>query len=315
MNRLFIGLAVLILAAACGGRATTGDRQIEVDSSYEDGYTTVIIGQTAWAVPQGMDFQQYPILGRKLTEADVMRMKLRLDVVPAGTVLWNEDHNHRAFWLDTMRKERKVWVDQFGAVVYIEDCGNRAMSPIRVPKCPDRVVCPGPHLAVLGGAAGTGNTPAAALSPDPGGRRGDWDFGWLGDILLFLLGLALLALAVFALAWLIRELVNGYRRGGGVGPRSRPAPIPGVVRPRHFGPRSVQLVFGPVPAPAPPPPPVPVAEFRRFGPFDHISIDDAGAGGYRVTGYNGDQEVPLGTYRWAETENAQDRGEFVIVMV
>jgi len=314
--KLFVMFAFVCSLAACGTQpqaAAIGDREVKVDVGSEPAFTTRNVNGVSWAVPKGMDLERYPILGRKLTPEEVIRMRLRLDVVPPGTVLFNEDPKHRAFWFDTIRKERRVWRNEASEIVYIEDCGNRAMKPLPYSICPTSVVCAGPHIA-----------PAARTTPASDNVVGNADGGYnmpewirllwhgLGNLLLFLLALALLAV-LLALAYFLARLLYDLVRRGGQAP-ANPQPQPVVpVRPRHFGPRPVQPVVGP--APAPPPPPIPVARFHRYGPYDHISNDNAGAEGFRVTGYNGDQEIPLGTFQWAGTENAGDRGEFVIVMV
>lgn len=316
---LVVVLFALVVGIGCTTQpASTGERTIEVSAGSGPAFTTQTINGVSWAVPKGMDLERYPIISRrpnrKLTESEVMGMRLRLSMVPAGTVLHNEDPTHHAFWLDTMRKERKVWVNEAGEVVYIEDCGNRAMVPIPYPICPANVVCAGPHLATTAttgdGTSGNNNTQGASS----GYRISEWIRSLWNGLLNLLMLLAILALiaVLLALAYLLgRELYQVIRYGWGA-PRQPQPVVPAVpVRPRHFGPHPV--VAGP--APAPPPPPIPAATFQRYGPYDHIAIDNAGAQGYRVTGYTGDQETPLGVFQWAETENAGDRGEYVIVMI
>lgn len=280
-----------------------------------------------------MDITNYPILpwkaGRKLSDDDVIRMKLRLDVIPAGTVVWNEDPKHHAFWLDTIRKDRKGWFNEADELVYIEDCANRAMYPrpefsydgplYQLVERPDDEAVPAPTPEQGGGGANNGSS---ELSNGSGFRM----WGWLGDLwnglgnlLLFLAALALLAL-LGALAYLFWRWLADWVQGGG----SRNNPPPPAPAP------PVQQAVPPAPRPTPPatPPvtavttqtekgapavvPQPRATWAQYGPYDHIEdIEDAGKNGYFVNVTENGEALRLGPFHHARTENAGSEGEYL----
>ncbi len=327
MKRMIGLFFLLALIVGCSNplQETTGPREIPVAVTAEDIFTTSMIGGVAWAVPEGMDIQQYPIIqratkGRKLTAAEANRMGLHQRIAPAGTVLWNEDPRAKAFWLDTLDKDRMVWVNEADEIVYIVDCGNRAMEPKKKQSCPSDVTCPGPHLASSPGSnPGTGNvatnggsgflgiTPARS---EGGFLNGLWNM--MKDLFWLLLSLLLIILMVAIALWILREVVRWLQGSGGrhypvPAPLPMPAPRPSRLR-RPMGPRPATPVAAPVATP------LPESSFQRFGPYDHVALDNDGEAGFRVTGFNGDQEIPLGSYRWAETENAGTSGEYVWVM-
>lgn len=335
-----LALVVLMVGVGCGSPQPepSTERYTEVIPGVESLYTKEMVRGVEWAVPKGMDIGRYPILpprpNRRLTEAEVRDMGLHRETRPAGTVLWNEIPGSRHFALDTLRTTRGVWVNEAGEVVYIEDCANRAMDPMTPLSYPtdgplySRSVNDANGGGILGGGPVADN-PSATDGNSAADGNGSWIPGWvrsffggigtllgglfgiLDDLLWLLLiialGLMLIGAIVSLWEWLMRQLRGGTAPAAPVTPVAQVVP-PTPGRRRHFGPRPAAA-----PAATPVAPPEPVATFRRFGPYDDVQVNNAGADGFQVTAYNGDQEIPLGVFQWAEVEPTPDGREFVIV--
>ncbi|OHA91945.1 MAG: hypothetical protein A3J09_00365 [Candidatus Zambryskibacteria bacterium RIFCSPLOWO2_02_FULL_51_21] len=288
--------ALFILILAMAALAMPVSAQTANDKQPYYGYEKVVIGSQTWMAPDYINLEAFPPLGGKLSERDARILQLHKE--PLKTEGWyvNEIRGRRTFeviWLD---KGTMVWASNAsGEPRYLASCGNRISFLLahQITYMTSPVVEKTTEAAPIVSENSGGYTM-------PGWLRSLWHGLW--NLFLFLLALALVAM-LLALAFVLgRELYENLTG------RSRDVQPQPQARPRPMGPRPI--VEGPAPVPPPP-----AASFHRYGPYDHVMIDDEGTKGYRVTGVNGDTEIPLGTFKWAQTENASDQGEYVVVMV
>jgi len=307
---VLVVLAVLVGVACDDSKpaVASSTREIKVETGTSPAYTTRMISGNLWAIPSGMDLEQFPIMGRKLTQDDQIRLGLRLAQTEEEQVLLNEDRRTHAFRADVVRMGTKVWVDRYGDVRYIESCGNRAEAPVPQVVCPRSVTCKGPHPD-----AEAGEVLATAVVDDNTKAGGSWSLNWLGDAVRWLLGLALLLALGILLGWLLYRLFRWMMEWATLPVVTPVMPVPPmspVVQPLPVVVPHTPRVPPIPPVVVPVAPVAPVRTTRHYGPFKAVEVEDRGVAGYRVLGDN--SEIGVFTGR-VTTEDAGRDGHYVVV--
>lgn len=250
-----------------------------------------VVNTTPRAVPVGMDIVKYPIMpaNHRLTVAEIAKYELRPVRLDKDVVVYNYSTSDRAFWLDTLKTGELVLADANGEPVYKEDCGNRVAIIKPCPACMPTMPTPVTLPATAGNVGD--NTDGGGGYAMPGWLRSLWH--GLGNLLLFLLACALIAL-LLALAYLFaRWLADMIRNSGGSsgGQRFPPPPVTRMNQQVAEQPRQGQPAVARPDQDAPPLGVGPAGDglvWRQHGPFQMVSVTNAGRRGQRVIGYHRD---------------------------
>lgn len=163
---------------------------------------------TEYAVPEGTDLVQYPIVGKKdLNPRRVAEMGLRPDELKEAMIGYNYHRDLNRFVYEVLPKGTIVYAENDGTPIYKADCANRLAQVVPCPKCSpvaptsigSATIKPTDGKNAKGNSAGISGNDAKNLASTTG-----WSL--LGGFLKNLGGM-IVALGKFAWNWLLPLLI------------------------------------------------------------------------------------------------------------